>query len=254
MNREINFILERFKLGLLENKEYKINLLMVLLFDISIILATLTLLLVLEKNTNITNWSSFDYVVFLTLALFNGKINFAITFRGFSQTLLSGDFNLFAIKPISPFWFLLSQRFNGANTASLIFLVTPLLITLTLFKENILLGYLILIIGIIQCTLLFWLIEIIAFYVKDTNFIAVPVRRITWFFEEYVPAFFKGTSFFYLLGLIPSVIFAFLTTEIFNNSFQYIFLLKYAIISIPIFIILNIKIWKNGIKKYEAFG
>lgn len=254
MNREINFLYTRFKLGLLENKEYKINLLMVLLFDISIIFATLTLLLVLEKTASITNWSNFDYVLFLMLALFNGKINFAITFRGFSQTLLSGDFNLFAMRPLNPFLFLFSQRFNGANTASLLFLVTPLLITLTLFKKNILLGYLILTIGIVQCTLLFWFIEILAFHVKDANFIAFPTRKLTWFFEEYVPAFFKNTSFFYLLGLIPSVIFAFLTTEIFTNNYQYLFLLKYSLISIPILLILNIVIWKYGIKKYEAYG
>lgn len=254
MNRNIDFIFEKFKIALLENREYKINLVMVLLFDISILIATLTLLLALEKTANITNWTSSEYIFFLILTLFNGKINFAITFRGFSQTLLSGDFNLFAIRPISPFLFLLTQRFNGANLASLIFLVTPLMIVLSLFKENIFLGYLILLIGIIQCTLLFWLIEIFAFFVKDADFVAIPTRKLTWFFEEYLPTFFKNTSFFYLLGLVPSVVFGFLATEIFVNNFQYLFLIKYSLISIPILIVLNIILWKKGIKKYEAYG
>ncbi|MCH8519808.1 MAG: ABC-2 family transporter protein [Nanoarchaeota archaeon] len=192
--------------------------------------------------------------MFLAFALLNGKINFAITFRDFKQVLLRGDFNLFLIRPIHPFLFLFSQRFNGANLLSGIVIVLPITILLSLFFEHIILGWILFIIGVIHCTVLFWFIELVAFFLKDNSFISTPIKRATWFFEEYVPLFLQNTSFFNILGVIPSVIFAFLAVDVMNGNFEYLFLLIASVISIPILSFFCIILWKFGIKKYEAYG
>lgn len=254
MNRELDVIYTKFKLGLLENKEYKINLLMVLLFDVSILLASFVLLIILEQISGITSWGVLEFSMFLAFALLNGKINFAITFRDFKQILLSGDFNNYVNKPISPFIFLVTERFNGANLLSGIVIVLPVTIVLSIFFEFTLLGWLLFIIGVVHCTLLFWFIEIIAFFLKDNSFIAVPIKRATWFFEEYVPLFLQNTSFFKFIGVIPSVIFAFLAVDVMRGNFEYLFLLIASTISIPVLILVCIIMWRGGIKKYEAYG
>ncbi|MCH8519807.1 MAG: hypothetical protein LAT82_03560 [Nanoarchaeota archaeon] len=55
IQRNFEFISTRFKLGLLENREYKINLVMVLLFDTSILLASFILLMILEQISGVTS-------------------------------------------------------------------------------------------------------------------------------------------------------------------------------------------------------
>lgn len=254
MNRNIEFILTKINLGMLENREYKINTIMVLLFDSSIVLVTLILLLVLEQVSSITNWTINQYILFILFALVNGKIAFALTFRNFNQLLLSGDFAMYLNKPISPFLFLLTQQFNGANMLSLLIIAFPLAIGFSLLQEYVLLAWIIFFIGTIQCLTLFWSVELTSFFAKNNEFISRPTKRLVWFFEEYVPLFFKNTSFFSLLGLIPSVIFSFLAVEVARGSFEYVYLLYYAIPTIPLFALLSYVMYKKGIEKYEAFG
>lgn len=254
MNRELDFIFTKFRLGLLENREYKINLIMVFLFDTMVISAMVVLYLLVESVINISGWSVFDFLTLTLTMLLNAKIIFGTTFRFFNQFLLSGNFNLWLTKPVSPFSFMITKNMNGANLASFLFFLFPLVFIISLFQENILFGWLIFIIGNIFHLLLSWCIELTSFFIKENSFIREPINRTNWFLEDYIPTIYQKAFFFNFIALAPSVVYGFLTISVMKGDFTYLYLIKPTLNGIPILAILCIILYKNGLKKYEAFS
>ena len=171
MNRNLDFILTKFKLALLENREYKMNLYSVLLFDSFAVFGMMVIYLVIEQVSNISGWGFKDFLLLVLLNALTGKTAFGLTFRYFHKTLLSGDFNLYLTRPNSPFTFMIMQNQNGANIVSLLFLILPIVFILTLFYDAILFGWSVYFIGLIFYILLLWIIELSSFFIKENSFI-----------------------------------------------------------------------------------
>lgn len=254
MNRELDVIYTKFKLGLLENREYKINFFMVLLFDFSVIIVLLLFLLILEQTSSVANWSVLQYFLFIVSTLFAGKFYFGLTFRDFNRILLSGEFNMYVAKPVHPFSFLLAKNLNGANSLSLLIIVFPLISIVLFFFEYTLFAWMILVLGVFQALVYFWLIELTAFVFKNNYFISYPMKRTLYFFEDYVPLFFQNTRFFAALAFIPSVIYSYLVVAVASGNFEHLYFLYISTIMMVLFSVLCVMMWKRGVKKYEAYG
>ena len=78
--------------------------------------------------------------------------------------------------------------------------------------------------------------------------------RTNWFLEDYIPLFFKNTSFFRFLGLVPAVIYSFLTVSTLKGDSEYLYLIYPTFIAIPILAIICVILYQKGLKKYEAYG
>lgn len=253
MNRNLNFILTRLYQGILENREYKANFYMVLLFDSMAVLTMTALMILIESVSSISGWNSFDFFTIVIFTLFNAKIIYGITFRFFNQFLLTGDFNMWITKPISPFYMMITKNMNGANIISILFIILPLVLYLSFIQTgNIFLGWLIFIIGCIFNVFLAWCIELSGFFFKNNTFIRDPIYRTNWFLEDYYPLLFQNAFFFNFIALAPSIITGFLSVSVMKGDFTYLYLLIPPIIATPILGILSYYLYKKGL--YEAFG
>ena len=254
MNRNLEFIYTRFVLALLENREYKANLIMTFLFDISVFFATFTLYMILEQTTTISNWTVLHYITFFALALLNGKIVFMFGGRQLEQEILLGNLNSVLTKPISLWAYILTLRFNGAVLFSGLFLSFSLVI-IVLYVQNINVIILtVMIFGILYSLLIELILALLSFFIIRTDIVGVPIRRTIWFFEDYLPLFLKGAPFFRFLGIIPSVIYAFLVVELVRNNYTYLYLIHYSIFSAILLIPTAILLYVKGVQRYEAFG
>lgn len=255
MKNNLTFIIEKFKLALKENSEYKINLWSAFIINIVVIII-LILFFSIFKNLagDILNWNSYDFLIYTLLILTGSKSHFIFSIRRMKQLLLFGTLNQILSKPINPFIFASVNSLKGP-----VLIIFPILFISTLILiyfadySNYLLFLSSFCFGFIIYSLTISFLESFAFFIKENSFLNLFYQESNRSVRLYTPKLFesfsKGFYFF------PYALVAYFPLQILKGEVDLFFeLLPYFFILFFVLIIAIYFIWKIGLKKYEAFG
>jgi ABC-type uncharacterized transport system permease subunit len=257
VKKTFNIILTKFNIALKENKEYKGNFWSSILADLGVFLSLYVFYLGYKNLGNdFLNWSSIDFLTYLIIINFFMRLYYLLRIHYFSKVLLSGKFQTYLTKPTSSYLLTWLDMVIGSNVLLMpIYFVIGLLIIIYLGYSNILLGTLISLFGIAYTALVFNTIQSFSFFIKEMHHIIVTYFELNRKIQEFTPKPFLHTSFEKVAFLLPTAISGFFTIEAFNNRFDLFFqFLPYVGLSTLFFLMLLYFNWKQGIKKYEAFG
>ncbi len=262
MKKEINYINENFKIMLKSLIEYKSNFYSALAEQFFYYIALGILLFVLYDNFgDIVGWSLKEFIFYMVL--FDFLLIFTNIFfwgKDLVFDIPSGDLSQYINKPINP---LIAYIFSRLSAETILQVVISSLFILGLILHyqisfvTIILTFLVLL--LISFVFFLFRIAITSFAFKAIGFTKYLYKfENTFFFimQQYPTPFFMKTKLarvlmfypFFFIGslLIPMVS----NTPIWNISYQLTILFILAII----FLFIGIANWKQGLKKYEAFG
>ena len=249
------FMKEVYSQAFKQIKEYPINFFSVVYFDISLTGVYLFFYSIIQSlSVNFLNWTYLDFILlYVTIQMVN-KATYFFILRGLNKQLLSGELNVWKCKPISPFIGMSSRAKDGAIFTTLLFI--PFFIVLYIYGsyQNLLLGILLLLFGLVYYTIYSDFFESIAFFIKQNNFIIRISKDVAYLNDRFTPKVFEGSRLNFLFYL-PTALFGFYFIEVVNNRFDYLIQhISGILISFLLFVIGTYIMWYYGLKKYEAFG
>lgn len=260
MNKYVGYTKERVILSLKSFVEYKGNFYATLFTDILNFIFTLIFYTIYNEviPNEILNWNLSMFLLFFLLTNLTTKANNLLYFWKFRQNILGGNLNLYLTKPISPY---VAIMLNGLKSGRFVTTMIVFLITLStimvLPTQSYGYAFIFYLIGYIGTLYLANSFEIFGFFMKGKsqfqkvrNNTRIVIKNFT--FAPFENNFSLSTVIFLLL---PQSLLAFFVTNILIGNINYFqeyffILLLYTTIIISI----NLFIWKQGLKKYEAFG
>ena len=257
MTKHIEVYYSFLRLALKQNKEYKINLVMGFLANVTV---TLAYFLFYFVYTNISNeflgWKFYDFALMLLILLTAslGLRMFCIFL--FQRTLLTGTMNLYLIRPVNPFFMSLS-KFTGSIVfyTTLWFLISIIFVLIGNY-QNYLLALLCFVIGFVGHVLIINNILSLSFFMKENDFLlTLYYHEFVNTIESFTPKVFENLFFGNVLYLVPISFVGYFVIEILkgNTTQFYIYLPWFIGVIFVSFIVLIIQ-WHYGLKRYEAYG
>lgn len=256
--RHKDFIVEKIKLAIKENKEYKANLYSVLFLDVIITIVYFFFYKILgDLIFGIVNWEFKDYMMFWLAIMIPSKSRFIFSLLRFKESILTGKLNTYLTKPIKSFIFSTFEIASGASVISTSLMVIVYAIVVYLFNyEYILYGTLVLILGTISYLTMINFFLSFLFFAKGADiFFNIFHREIIFLNEKFTPKMFEQSFFANFFYLLPSALYGYFVIEVLKGNFNlFLFYLPYFILTIVVMLISTYFMWKSGLKKYEAFG
>lgn len=258
MKKEINYFLARLKLLWLENREYRINLLMGLIANISLFLTHIMVFFILGEIFLFDfGLVRIDFVLLFSLLLFS-----SIAWRLFANPLLafylkSGKINKIITLPISPFLFQMPIHLRGVGLVNIMINgIIILILLLTLGYINLLSGLILLILGLFFQISIMNCIFSTSFFMKESSFLyKLYYHNLTITIEDFTPIPFQKTFFYNVVSFFPASIYGFWTLLEFKGMLtNYEILVLVSLVGGIFFSIITYLNWKIGLKKYEVYG
>jgi len=248
----------RFLLSLKQIKEYKANFLSVLLFDLILFFSTMLFYTIFlgDVSSDILGWGINEFVLLFCFGLLGGKFTWMFNLFGFSGRLLSGELNLYLVRPVNAFFMAATSKMSGANFVTSVFLFLFSLIWLFIndFKY-ILLVVVLMVFGWFMYSTLYCFMESISFFLKDNTFIMGPLKRVNYMLQFYTISFFENSRAVKVFALFPCVLYSYIPIEVARGNLEVLNLYLLPLVLSFLGMVLSIYfMWKFGLKNYEAFG
>lgn len=259
LKRNINFILASIIQGLKTLKEYKTNFYSMIISDLGLIFTiSFFLFLFFEINETVFNlgWTTLDILLYSLIFAFTSKLCRLFSLMKIRFQLLSGEFNTFLFRPLSPFIMVCSKTLSGSRLVSdLIILPFIFFILFLNTYSNYLLAFSVWIFGYFyNLTLLNLLSSLSSFFKGLPNGfeMTIHINSIT---EKFTPLSFKNNYYLFIfVSLLPMSFVSFFVISILKGNFMFVDFFFLAFIIFILLLILQVFLWKYGLKKYEAFG
>lgn len=259
MRKESEYFKTRLKLLMLENKEYKINLLMGIISNIMLFITIMIFYFIVGglflKEYGFRN---IDFVLMFILLLFSSLSWRLFSNKDISRYLKSGEFNKMLTLPINTFVFQTPLSIKGVGLVN-IMITSSIAIIILVFNysyENYVYGFIVLFFGnILQFAVLNALFSF-SFFMKENMFLhRLYYGGITRSVEEFTPIAFSQSPIFLIMALLPASIYGFWSVEAFKGNLEmFNTILIASCIGVGIFSFIIYLNWKYGLKRYEAFG
>ena len=183
-------------------------------------------------------------------------------FRRLSDVLLSGNFNMFLLRPVNTFvHYMFSMAEIGTIIVAFVYLLLLLLYLIFLIPTfNLLLLVITFFFSFLGC--IFYasfncFADSLAFFIKQNNFIRSTHFKINNAFAQYPAVFFENTPIKTFGMFIATSYFSAYATNFYFGyiSFEELKIL-FLILICMIFVLFSLSflLWKSGLEKYEAFG
>ena len=259
MNKEIEYFKVRLKLLWLENKEYKINLLMGFISNITLFITILALYYIVGNLFLFDyGFTMIDFITLFVLLLFSSILWRLFANSKLSMMLKRGDFNKILTLPISAFVFQAPFTMFGVGLVNIMVNFSILVILLLVFYSPLyyIVGLTILVLGnLFQFTIMNYIFSF-SFFMKQNDFLyRLYYSSTSGSVEQFTPIAFTNSSLYMLMALLPASIYGFWAVEAFKGNFEmFSIILITSLIGIIVFSILTYTNWKIGIRRYEGFG
>lgn len=249
---------ERFKMSLKQAFEYKANFYAMILFDFVLFFTSMFFYSVFlgDVGKDILDWGNNEFVLLFCFGLLSGKFLWFFNLFEFSERLLSGELNLYLVRPINSFFMASLKFMSGHNIISgailLIFTVFWLI-----FKDfhNLFFVILLMFIGWIFFSLLYLFADSFAFVFKNVEFVRVPLTRMNSILQFHTIAFFEKTSFVKVLAMFPCVLYSYIPIEVARGNFSVLYYYGPSILISMFCLVVGIfLLWKFGLKNYEGYN
>lgn len=258
-----------FKLYLLSLLQYRFDtVLSLIMSNISMLITILFWMLIYRSNrTDIINgYTTADMITFFVVSsLFR---TFILNGGGFeiSGMIKSGDLSKALIKPHSINMFLYWKYLSNAlydflKQLTLLLLIVPFFaryLTWDLSPYSMILLILHLITSTVISHLIWMSLGMIAFWLEQA-------QAVMWSFAvilNFLSGMFMPLDFFpewsvRILELMPFAVFSYIPAKIYMNQISFaegVYLLLVYILWVFVFTLLNMIVWKAGVKRYSAIG
>lgn len=260
--KNLDFIKEISIIQIKSIKEYKTNLYLGLIANITFSTLIFITFSILKNNFGaIFYWSYKEFILFfLFLEIF--LFIFAIWFNQLPKVLLRGEFNNYLLRPINPF---INYAFSNVRYFNLLIAILYIILLMLylifiipkFYFLKFLITFLFAIFGGIFYSSIHCFIDSMSFYLKKTDNIKSNYHVLNEFYSRYPISFFKQSKLNYLGLIAAGSYYASFTTDFYFGYINITQLFYYFLILILLIITLSISsyfLWKNGIKNYEAYG
>ncbi len=260
MNKYFEYFYEKLIISIKSFLEYKSDFYAIFLKEIFTFGITIIFYLVYIDLVGdfILNWDVYDLIFFYILTKFSLRLNNIFYFSNFSKELLKGNLNIHLFKPISTYFVYLTNNFKQGKVVVLFIYLIILVIVLFLYTlENYFLSFLFWIIGFMGSLFFSNTIEILGFFIKDSSSIKLMSKSVEEISQRFTYAAFENHIYFakIIFVFLPQGVVCYLTYQILLGNLTYFY--NYILVLISYLFILgviNLFIWRQGLKKYEAFG
>jgi ABC-type uncharacterized transport system permease subunit len=209
-------------------------------------------------NNTFLDWTIKDFIIYYFITKFTLRFGNLFHFKNFPIILTSGHLNQYLVRPISSYFCLSIENLRSGKIVITTFFFLILMIIFFIFPlENFGFAILLWTWGFTGSYLFINFTEIISFYfvkgfgLRELKSKTNDITR-TFTFASFEQNKILSTIIFIFL---PQALYSFLTYEILRGNLQYFFnYINYIILYTIIMIIINCIMWKQGLKKYEAFG
>ena len=257
--RHVDTLLTKLILSLKSLKEYKANFYMMILSDIGSVFTGIIFFMVFLDLTEgfIFDWQRYDFILFSVIAPFSGKLTRLFSLMKLKTLLLRGTLNSFLTKPISVFiQCSMTTLTGGRGVSAMIMAFVGIVLILNGNYTNHLLAFCVWLFGYIYMTTLYTFFATLTFFFKglpEENHIFATLNTIS---VRYTPRTFKASDSLYLIiTLLPVSTITYFVVETLRGNFNlFLVILPYVVISLFVFMILDIILWRKGMRRYEAFG
>jgi ABC-type uncharacterized transport system permease subunit len=257
IKKNYDYFLARIDIGLKQNKEYKINFYSSLINDIGVIFTSFIFYTVYSSliGDDLLNWNTYDYFVYVLLAMGASKFHRLFGFHQLRRILLRGTLNMALVRPIHPYIFFLFTSFSGFRLVSYPITYITLIISI-IFGDysNYFFALIIYIYGILYYAIAYSVIYGTAFFIKENSSFIMIYESMQGVISRFTPKLFQEGFLFHIAILFPMSIASFLTINILKGNFLLLDYLYHSFIIFIVLVIINIMQWHYGLKKYEAFG
>lgn len=259
MNKEIEYFKVRLKLLWLENKEYKINLLMGFVSNITLFITILALYYIVGNLFLFEyGFRMIDFITLFVLLLLSSILWRLFANSKLNEMLKRGDFNKILTLPVSVFVFQAPFTMFGVGLVNILVNFSILIILLLVFYSPLyyIIGFTILVIGNLMQFAFMNFIFSFSFFMKENRFLyMLYYHSTTGSVEQFTPIAFTNSPLYLFMALLPASIYGFWAVEAFKGNFEmFSIILVVSSIGIIVFSILTYINWKIGIRKYEGFG
>lgn len=264
-NNYINYIKTIFIIKLKTLLEYPINLYMGIANNISSIFVQIIILSAIAYNfESLVGWSYKEYLFFiliqnLFLRVFGGILFFN---RILKMLILRGVLNTFILRPLSPlFQYIINVIPTQAPVIGTTYIIGLIIYIIYYFNSisliNLTLAIILSFLGVILTFLIIRCLESLNFFFKTASTTLIsPYLNGSDIFYSY-PAHMFQNNIKYLTYIFGNVYFGTYATLIMFNKLEittYITMTISLLITNLCLLLLLIFLWKQGLKKYEAFG
>lgn len=262
MNKNIDFIVTSLKIKFTILTEYRSNLYSGILGNTIFMSVLFFTYNILQNNfQEVFYWTFEEYLlfaIFLEIFLFI----FSPWFRHLSQTLLKGDLNKYLTRPLNPF---LQYSFDDLSVLAILYsnlyVFLGIIYFIFIVPEFYFIKFIFILLmatfGGIFLTSMDCLINNLAFFMKKNDFIKDIKISSENLFSQYPASFFKTNKLRIFSLFIPLVYYASFVTDFYFGYINFDSFLQYfgvLLLLIGISSYLAYLLWKNGMKRYEAFG
>jgi ABC-type uncharacterized transport system permease subunit len=240
-------------------KEYKSNLYSVFLIQIVFVSISYFIMFLIASNFgDVIGWSYLDFIIYTALIkMITQAVGFFIWGNSISASILSGSLNTHLLRPTDIKFQYYFSNLSSSAFIFFIFSVLEVIILLLFFDSNFqisLFFLLIIFLLFVYQFLFFQVIETLGFYYKQLDQqILKLIYPINSTLSSYPIDFFNKMRFKEILFII---VYSLLALLLFPSTYHYdknMVLLITLMLIVVFFVIFTLN-WKNGLKKYEAFG
>ena len=259
MIKEVEYFKVRLKLLWLENKEYKINLLMGFISNITLFITILSLYYIVGNLFLFEyGFRMIDFITLFVLLLFSSILWRLFANSRLSEMLKRGDFNKILTLPISAFVFQAPFTMFGVGLVNILVNFSILIMLLLVFYSPLyyIAGFTILVLGnLMQFTFMNFIFSF-SFFMKENRFLyTLYYHSTTGSVEQFTPIAFTNSPLYMFMALLPASIYGFWAVEVFKGNFEMLsIILITSLVGIIIFSMFTHINWKIGIRRYEGFG
>lgn len=259
MNKEVEYFKTRLKLLMLENKEYKINLLMGIVSNIMLFITIMIFYFIVgDLFLREYGFRNIDFVLMFMLLMFSSLSWRLFSNKDISRHLKTGEFNKMLILPINTFVFQTPLSIKGVGLVNMMITcsIAAIILIFNYSYENYVYGLIVLFLGnLFQFAVLNALFSL-SFFIKENLFLhRLYYGGISSSIEEFTPIAFSQSPIFVIMALLPVSIYGFWAVEAFKGNLQMFNLVIMAsCIGIVVFSFTTYFNWKYGLRRYEAFG
>lgn len=256
MGRNLDLIFCKIGLAFKENVEYKTNLWMAILANISVVFVMFLFFYILSDLLfDFLNWSRYDFLVYSILLLAGTKSELLFCVRKFRFYLLSGKLNNVLSKPVNSIIFQMVVNLKGPVLVvfPILFLVLCGLIFFGDYDFYFLAGVVFLF-GMVLNVLFFSVLDSLAFFIKNNLFLQNLFRSVNYSVRTYTPKSLENfSSLFYFF---PTSVYAFFVVEILRGDLKFFYFGYFWVLILFSFVLFFclVFIWRVGLRCYEAFG
>ena len=262
MKKELSYINENFKIMLKSLIEYKSNFYSSFLEQLFYYVSLGILLFVLYDNfASLVGWKLEQFIFYMVLYDFVLVfVNLFFWGKDLVFDIPSGDLSQYINKPINPLIAYIFSRLS-AETIFQVIISLVFFVLLSLYFNIFFHTFIISVVILLMVSLLFLLFKIaftsFAFYgIGFTKYLYRIENNFFFIMQQYPTPFFMKTKLarvlmFYPFFFIGSLLIPLLSeTQIWNICFQ----LSIISILMIVFLFIGLINWKQGLKKYEAYG